>query len=411
LPESLIYLWDADYPWDVRTEKVCASLTRAGYDMHIVARNRGWLETYEMSPIGAIHRMKPWSWLGKRLDNVLGFPAFLNPRWAYHLGSTAATAQARGIIIRDLPLCPLAIWAGRRLRIPVILDMAENYPALLQDVWNTGRQGRFDWLVRNPRAAEKVERYCLPRVDRIVVVVEESKSRLERLGVESWKIDIVSNTPPRSRVSKPRQITNGQSGMPLTLVYMGLMEVARGLEVLLDGMALLAQKGADAKLDLIGGGRDLDLLRRRAARLGLWEPRVTFHGYVPHHGQALEIVAKADVGVIPHLANGWANSTIPNKLFDYMAAGLPVLTSDAAPCARIVRQTGAGEIFRSGDPQELARGVGRLRPPDVRSRYSQAGRSAILDTYNWEADTKRLCASVAAALSNAEKTGQRIATP
>ena len=51
-----------------------------------------------------------------------------------------------------------------------------------------------------------------------------------------------------------------------------------------------------------------------------------------------------DVGLVPHHADEAWNTTIPNKLFDYMAAGLPVISSDARPCARILRSTGAGLI-------------------------------------------------------------------
>jgi glycosyltransferase involved in cell wall biosynthesis len=106
------------------------------------------------------------------------------------------------------------------------------------------------------------------------------------------------------------------------------------------------------------------------------------------------MVAKAHVGVIPHLANEWANTTIPNKLFDYMAAGLPVLTSDASPCARIVNQTGAGEVFHAPDVDDLVRAILRMLNPEARAAMRLAGIQAIRERFNWESDTAVLMRAI-----------------
>jgi glycosyltransferase involved in cell wall biosynthesis len=81
-----------------------------------------------------------------------------------------------------------------------------------------------------------------------------------------------------------------------------------------------------------------------------------------------------------------ANTTIPNKLFDYMAAGLPVVTSDNVPCARIVREAKCGEIFRAKDPGDLALALARLNDPVLRQAEGNAGAAAIQQKYNWEDD-------------------------
>jgi hypothetical protein len=106
MPLRVVYLWDADYPWDVRVEKICASLTAAGHEVHIVARNRRWDAERERLPEGTVHRMHPWRWIGRRLDEALGFPAFFSPRWGTLLSRTVREVNAHAIIARDLPLCP-----------------------------------------------------------------------------------------------------------------------------------------------------------------------------------------------------------------------------------------------------------------------------------------------------------------
>ena len=73
-------IWDGDYPWDVRVEKVARSLTEAGHEVHLVARNRQRRPERERLSEAEVYRLKPWPLLGKRLDDATMFPAFFNPR-------------------------------------------------------------------------------------------------------------------------------------------------------------------------------------------------------------------------------------------------------------------------------------------------------------------------------------------
>lgn len=392
----VLYVWDDEYPWDVRTEKVCSALTAHGHEVHLVARNRRWAARSERLPEGIVHRMPPWRALGKRVDAALAFPAFFNPRWVSHLTNTIRQVSPQVLIVRDLPLCPTALHAGKRFNIPVILDMAENYPALVRSNWEAKRHSLLDYAVRNPAAVTAVEKYCVPRVDRTLVVIEESGERLVRdLGVSRERIDVVSNTPPRARAEhalRPMRDTN----RPLELVYLGIFEVPRGIGEMLDALAVLRNRGADqpkVRLTLVGDGRDMAIFREQAARLALTPNEVDFRGFLPHD-EALSIVSKADVGIVPHHAVEAWNTTIPNKLFDYMAAGLAVITSDAAPAARIVRTTGAGEVFRAGDGSDLAGAIDRLADPQRCMAAAHAGQQAILDRYHWEQDAATLSRAV-----------------
>lgn len=394
----LLYVWDADYPWDVRTEKICLSLTRAGHEVHIAARNRTWRPSCEDFPEGRVHRLPNWRWAGKRADGVLSFPVFISPRWFLHLHRIIRANHIDLIITRDLPLCATSVWAGRKARIPVVFDMAENYPALLQDVWDTGRQRSFDWIVRNPRAAAAVERYCLPRVQEVLVVIEEAGEHALRLGAPPGHVSVVSNTPALARLRRPRDMKGNEPVRPLRVVYMGLMEIARGVEVLLEANALIQRRMPRPQLQLIGGGRDLSLLRHQAERLAMSSEEVVFYGYIPSYAEALRIVGEADIGIVPHFANDWANTTIPNKLFDFMAAGLPVVTSESVPCARIVRQTGAGLVFRDRDASNLADILMSLRDPKERQRMALAGGRAVEARYHWEYDEGVLLSVIERAL-------------
>jgi glycosyltransferase involved in cell wall biosynthesis len=383
----VLYVWQSDYPWDVRTEKVCAALSEAGYEVHLAARNRRREPATEVRPEAVIHRLPSWQWPAQQLEAALQVPAFFSPRWLHLLSSVVRREQPDVIIVRDLPLCPTALWVGRQHGVPVILDMAENYPATFRAKRDFGRQKPWDFLVRNPRIFSLIEDYCIRRVDHILVVVDESADRLAARGVPRARLDVVSNTPPAARAMYARPSGPRPPGAPLELVYLGIHTVERGLLELIDAVKILRDQGVRARTTIVGVGRDTHLLHARARALGLTGDDIVFTGYLQSHAEALAVMGAADVGVIPSRKTGQSDATIPNKLFDYMATGLAVLTSDTAPCARIVRETGAGEVFRAGAASDLAAAVRRLADPAVHRAAGEAGRRAVLARYNWERDS------------------------
>ncbi len=384
-------MWDSDYPWDIRTEKTCLALTEAGHRVHIVARNRKQQARTEVLPEGTVHRMRPWSWAGPA-DAALGFPAFLNPRWRSLIYRVSRDVRADVIIVRDLPLCPVAIDVGRRLGVPVIFDMAEHYPAMMRALRDTGRHQPLDWLIRNPAVVEAVEKYCLARVDHILVVADEMSARLRSMGVDPARMTRVSNTPTLVSGSVVPNASHRKGG-PIQLVYLGLLEVVRGIDELIDAVAILRGETPGYTLLLIGAGRDEQLFRERAKARGLTTEDVQFAGYVTY-ARAMEMVAAADIGVLPLHRNEHMDTTEPNKLFDYMSVGLPVITSDVIPSARIVRAEGAGVVFRARDAESLAVAIRALGDRNTRLSMGARGRAAVEQRYNWARDAASLVRTV-----------------
>lgn len=394
-PLRVVYIWDADYPWDVRVEKTCRTLTGAGHMVHLVARNKAWREEREARPEATVHRMPRWGIVGQRVDAQLSFPAFFSPRWWSLISAVVREVGADVIIARDLPLCPTALAVGAHYGVPVILDMAEDYPAMMRAIWTAGRARLIDYVVRNPRAVEAIERYCLRRAAQTWVVSDFLRAQLaDEYGNE--RIVVVGNTPPRANtdiaVASPDRDR-------LEIAYLGLLEIPRGILELIDATSLLRRRGLAVRLRLIGSGRDEQLFRRRAAELGLDESVVEFLGHVPY-ADALRLVAGADIGAMPLHRNDHMDSTIPNKVFDYMSVGVPVLTSDVTASAALVRQLDVGEVFTSGNAESLAAAVERMQSPETRQRMGEHGRAAVRSTFNWETDSERLIASVRTAAAS-----------
>lgn len=388
----ILKIWDGEYPWDVRAEKVSRALTEGGHAVHMVARNRDGRIARESLSECTVHRLRSWHVLGRRLDAASQFPAFFNPRWVVRTLAVAREERCEAVLVRDLPLAPTAIFVAGVLGLPVVLDMAENYPAMIRDLWTTGSTRPGDALVRNPRAVEAIERWTLARVDHVLVVVEESGERLVReLGVPPGRITVVGNTPSLARLDDTAEPGDGTAaaGEPLRLVYLGLLEHARGVGTAIEAVARCRDRGVPVRFEVIGDGRARADFTALKERLGLGDEVVRLRGFVPY-AEALRIVARSEAGIIPHLANESWNTTIPNKLFDYMAAGLCVITSDARPARRVVEDEGVGLAFRSGDAGSLADVLERLWRSGDAARLGRRGRAAIRERYHWERDAERL---------------------
>jgi glycosyltransferase involved in cell wall biosynthesis len=261
---------------------------------------------------------------------------------------------------------------------------------MIRDLWLTGSPRLWDRLVRNPDVVSRVERWVIHRADCILVVVEESRDRLSALGVPEDRITIVSNTPPLDALGNEPLRSEMKEPGPLHLAYLGQLDApSRGVGVLLDAAALCEQRGLPLRLSILGDGRDRARLEAQSRDLGFKDGTVEFHGRLPYR-DALLALRSFDVGVIPHFVQDHTNTTIPNKIFEYMAAGLAVIASDARPLARIVRETGCGEVFRNQDCVSLAAAIQRLGITAVRRRCSERGQRAMAERYNWEQDALRL---------------------
>jgi glycosyltransferase involved in cell wall biosynthesis len=290
------------------------------------------------------------------------------------------------------------------IKTPVVLDMAEDYPGLLRALWETGVAKPLDLLVRNPTLASFVERWVLRRVDGVVCVIEESAARVRSLGVEEAKITVVRNTP--MAIDVPSNLRSNQvAGEALLIAYLGLIERHRGVHDLIRAVAECRKRNWPVELVVVGDGVGLPEIHALATELGVLGHGVELLGRLENR-RALDVISKASVGAIPHVPCAAWNSTIPNKLFDYMSLGLPVLASDVPPVQRIVIQEACGVCYRSGDIVDLVSKIEELRSRSARTRMSAAGMAAVTERYNWMQDSERLDGALRRAIAISGQLGE-----
>jgi glycosyltransferase involved in cell wall biosynthesis len=198
---------------------------------------------------------------------------------------------------------------------------------------------------------------------------------------------------PNSAPCAPHPETSGPPSPP-RVVYIGGLMPGRGLEQMIDALPLLP----DICLRTIGPGapRYRAGLISRATAAGVAD-RVELHAPVaPGEVQGVLAGAAAGLCLIQPICRSYELS-LPNKLFEYAAAGVPVLASDVPVISAVVRDKGLGEIAASEQPTAIAEGVRRLLAP-VRWREATEHAREFSATCNWVSEAPALAGAYLRAL-------------
>jgi glycosyltransferase involved in cell wall biosynthesis len=205
-------------------------------------------------------------------------------------------------------------------------------------------------------------------------------------------MSVVHNTPWLHSFEGVRM---GCTNPPAVFAYQGWITRERGVERLVRAFSAAALHNPTISLLIAGGGESLDDVQREVALSGV-EQRITLRGEF-RSDELSDVLSKTDVGVIPFDQDEFRNHTIPNKLFDYMACGKPVIVSDCAPVARIVNETGCGIVTNNKNPEQLIEAIKDMPNQDV-AKMSENGLAAAKKRYNWEQDAHHLLQFIAGLL-------------
>jgi glycosyltransferase involved in cell wall biosynthesis len=386
----ILYIWQKDFPWDVRVEKICCALRDAGHEVLILAR---WEAQY--------NRPKREMWqdiqivrVGYKQPSAIGLPLTGNPCWSQAIRTAVQEFKPHLLIPREIMLAEAAAWAAHSRRIPVVIDMAEHYPAAMRGWKKYTSTPLARFVVSTARIPDWVERRAVRRADGIITVCAENSERLQaQYAYPLANTAVVHNTPTHSMFADVQA-----SPHPKEFIrhfgYHGVLSGGRGLETLVQAFALVRERIDDARLTIAGDGESLPDLRQQTSALSLQE-YVSFTGrYAPSELGAL--YRATDVAVIPHPTTDFMNTTLPNKAFDYMACGIPIVSADVRPMRRLLSATQAGIIADCSRPEPLAESLVKIcqMPLAEYRSLSRNGRQAFTDRYNWDVDKAVLLAFV-----------------
>ena len=252
-------------------------------------------------------------------------------------------------------------------------------------------RGALHRLMVRGRVYDRWERLALAAAAGILVVCDEQRDRLVALGVRPERITVIGNTPALDRW-RPVASPAGYPGIDpddQVILYSGLLAPIRGVDRLVKALPRVLAEAPGARLVVAGTGPAQAELKGLAETLGV-SHRVSLLGWLDQ--AALRAVTqRAEVCTIPHRRSEHTETTYPNKLFEYLALGKPVVVSDCAPLARIVGEAPGGPAGRVAAGEDWAPALlSLLTAPERRRAMGARGARLVAERYNASRDGERL---------------------
>ncbi|UCE73721.1 MAG: glycosyltransferase family 4 protein [Methanomassiliicoccales archaeon] len=293
------------------------------------------------------------------------------------------------------------VFGGKKGGPKILYDSHEDYPSMIKSaVPHT-----------LAKIAARFERYIVKNhADAVITVSPPILKRLTKLGIKKSELilnckDLKDYDIPRDRIIGARKklihsadtkaseigISNAHSGVDdvdskFILLYIGSLGENRGLREL-----LAAVKSLDAKENVIlvigGHGSIQDELKAAMEDI----ENAFFIGEVSTHDVPLYTKACDCVFMMMNPKEEWHKIAMPNKLFEAMAAGKPIIASSGTLYAGVVKKEECGVVVPYGDIHRLIQIVMELvKNPELRNKLGENGLKAAERGYNWESQGKKL---------------------
>ena len=283
----------------------------------------------------------------------------------------------------DLELLPLGLLLKWITRKRVIYDCHENYPeAAYERAWYP------DWL--KPLVAKLIgfiEPFIARRLDCVICVVPDQQERFEAHGCRTL---LVRNLPQLEIFESAFQ-----QGLPKVdrLIYLGGLTPVRGARVLVDIMAELKKTHPHIKLLCLGPFNEPHVeaeVKQYVQECGL-QQEIEYIHFVPYEQVAAYLVQSL-IGLIPWQVNEqMLRMVFPNKVFEYMACGLPIVASDLPSLRYIFGRSQSGVLVQPDDPQAHAQAIRELLDhPDKMHELGDLGRRFVCEQFNWRLESEKL---------------------
>ncbi len=300
----------------------------------------------------------------------------------------AANGELRAALAREPPYDLVyerySLWSfaamesARAANTPGLLEV--NAPLIEEQAEHRGLVDRA--------GAQRVAEQVFGAATVILAVSEEVAAYVAQFPGTRHKIQVVPNGVSPNRFSPGLAPTLPRPAGAFTVGFVGTLKPWHGLSILVEAFARLRRRHPEARLLIVGDGPERDRLAADLAAGGLTE--------AVHLAGAVDAsavpgwLASMDVGVAPYppLAHFYFS---PLKVYEYMAAGLPVVASRIGQLKNLIEEGRNGLLVTPGDAAGLAAALERLRSdPELRARLGQAARSTVLEQYTWDAVAQRV---------------------
>ena len=264
---------------------------------------------------------------------------------------------------------------ARTIGVPGVLEV--NAPLIEE-------QAQYRQLV-DREGAESTAHRAFKAASVLIAVSQEVAAYLDQYIEASGRIEVVANGVDTDAF-RPRSVAARSHGF--TVGFVGSLKPWHGLADLVEAFSRLRQVAGDARLLIVGDGPERNRLEEDVAARGLVDA-VQFTGAVAHSEvPALLALMDAAVAPYPKLANFYFS---PLKIFEYMAAGLPIVASRTGQVAQLIEDGVTGLLYEPGDTGAMFEALHCLRrDSQLRGDLGRAARAAILRGHTWRTIVERI---------------------
>jgi glycosyltransferase involved in cell wall biosynthesis len=352
-------------PFDGRIfHKEAVTLVKSGYDVVLIAQ-------HDSEEIVNGVRIVPLPHPKNRFERVT--------KVTWKLLTLALKERADIYHFHDPELLPVCVLLKLCTRAKFIYDVHEHYPnAITHRFWIP------KWLRQiTAKLFSLFERISVRFFNFIIYTTHPVGERYVRMKIPSEKIENYPLTDlARSFKRDPKE----------HIIYLGGMSRIRGTLELIKAFSIVIERHPEWQLILLGktspavfSNEVEDLIHE--LEIG---DSVQMISWVPYEEKE-RYSSQASIGVVTYLPYANHICCLPNKLFDYMLVGIPVICSNFDIYREIVEGNECGLTVDPTDPEEIARAIMfMIEHPDEAAVMGENGRRAIARKYNWENEGKRL---------------------
>lgn len=344
-----------------RTHEHCRQWVRQGHSVTVITcapnyptgrvydgwRNKVW----QVGEFDGIRVIRVWSYITANE----GFARRVLDYLSYMVTATLASLFVRrvDVVVATSPqfFTAVAGWlVGSIKRVPWVFELRDLWPESIKAVGAMKESLAI-------RLLERLELFLYRRSARIVSVTESFRRKLGERGIDTSKIDVITNGVDVARFSpRPKDaVLESALGLQDCFVagYVGTHGMAHALETLLEAAQRLAAvpEGRHIRIVLLGDGARKAALKAQAAEMGL--SNVVFIDSVGKD-EVARYWSLLDLSIIHLRRTELFTTVIPSKLFECMGMGLPVLHGVKGESAEIVERDGVGIPFEPEDSKQLA---------------------------------------------------------